>query len=250
MRQLSIGGCESVERHNRLSLTIIKNMDSKKRIYLVWFVFIVGAFLRFFNLGSPPLWIDEALFAGWAKGIPHQEFIPVILAKFLPDNEFFLRLPIAICGSLTVLLFYWMTGGGWKSFYGAACIAVFPIFVFWSRVARPYAFAGLFIVLGWRWWGFYIVAILTTPISLIGLNLFKLKEKKYRIIYPLLTVMAFVVYYIRPDVKIVGDFLDFNFLFNEKRMWYVPLLTLLLYCCSFIPDKYFVANTAEDHRGA
>jgi hypothetical protein len=225
-------------------------VNNKHIQYLVWCVFILGASLRLTNLGIPPLWTDEALFADWAKGIPRQEFLTVYLAKFLPDSEFFLRLPIAICGSLTVLFFYWITGKGWKSFYGSAFIAVFPIFVFWSRVARPYAFAGLFIVLGWRWWAFYIIAILTTPISLIGLNLFKLKEKRYRIIYGILALLSFSVYYFRPDVKTVGDFANFSFLFNEKRIWYVPLLTLLLYCCSAFSDKYFVRNSPEDIRGA
>ena len=204
--------------------------------------------MRFTNLGVPPLWTDEALFASWIKEIPRQEFITVLLGKLLPDSEFFLRLPVAVCGSLTVLFFYWITGGGWKSFYGSAFIAVFPIFVFWSRVARPYAFAGLFIVLGWRWWWFYIIAILTTPISLIGLNLFRLKEKRCRFFYSFLVLLAFSVYYFRPDVKAVGDFVNFNFLFNEKRMWYVPLLTLLLYCCSAVSDKYLVRNSAEDIR--
>ena len=132
-----------------------------------------------------------------------------------------------------------MTGEGWKSFFGAAFIAVFPIFVFWSRVARPYAFAGLFLVLGWRWWIFYIPAILTTPISLIGLNLWKLKEGKYRIYYAALLLLAVGIYIIRPDVAKTGDFIDPAFLFAQKRFWYLPMLTGLLYACSMISDKYF-----------
>lgn len=225
-------------------------MQKNKIQYLVWAVAALGTYLRMANLGAPPLWIDEALFAGWARGLPHQEFLTVGLAKLLPDNEFFLRLPVALCGSLSVLFFYYCTGGGWKSFYGSALVAVFPIFVFWSRVARPYAFAGLFIVLGWRWWGFYAVAILTTPIALLGVNLVNLREKRFRFIYLFLTVLACIVYYVRPDVKQAGDFFDIHFVLNEKRIWYVPLLACLLYCCTYLSDKYFTADPREDLRSA
>jgi predicted membrane-bound mannosyltransferase len=225
-------------------------VQKNKIQYLVWAVFALGAYLRCAHLGAPPLWIDEALFADWVRGVPHQEYLTVGLGKLLPDSEFYLRLPVAICGSLTVLFFYYHTGGGWKSFYGSVFVAVFPIFVFWSRVARPYAFAGLFIVLGWRWWGFYVIAILTTPVALLGLNIVRLREKRFRYIYPLMAVLAFAVYYIRPDVKKVGDFFDIPFLVNEKRIWYVPILTCLLYCCSYISDRYFSADSGEDIRSS
>ena len=225
-----------------------RGVNSKYLQYYLGIVFVLGTYLRLWNLGLPPLWIDEALFAGWAKGTPHQEYLTVYLAKLLPDSEFYLRLPVAICGSLTILFFYFVTGRGWKSFYGSAFIAVFPIFVFWSRMARPYAFAGLFIVLGWRWWGFYVLAILTTPIALIGLNLLKLKERRFWYIYAVLAVLAFVVYYLRPDVKEVGDFVDWKFFLIQSRIWYVPILTLLLYCCSYFSGNSFVANSEKDIR--
>jgi|WetSurMetagenome_2_1015567.scaffolds.fasta_scaffold288428_2 hypothetical protein len=223
-------------------------MDSKRIYILLGIVFLIGTFLRLQNLGIPPLWIDEALFAGWVAGWPPQEFIPVFIAKLLPNTEFFLRLPFALCGSLTILAFYRVTGGGWKSLYGSALVAVFPIFVFWSRVARPYVFVGLFITLGWRWWGCYLVAILTNPIALLGLNLLKLKQRKFWFIYGGLGIMTLCVYFFRPDVHAFGDFIDIKFLFTEKRFWYVPLLTLLLYCCSVIPDKYFSPNSPKDLR--
>ncbi len=223
-------------------------MNPKTIRYFAWAVFALGAYLRMARLASAPLWIDEALFASWAKGIPRQEFLTVMIAKLLPESEFFLRLPVALCGSLTVLFFYYCTGGGWKSMYGSALVAVFPIFVFWSRVARPYAVAGLFVVLGWRWWGFYAVAVLTTPVALLGINIVKLKEKRFRWIYGALVVLAGVVYVMRPDVTHVGAFFDLSFLVNEKRIWYVPLLTCLLYCCTYIPDRYFTAHPGQDVR--
>ncbi|HUN64736.1 MAG TPA: hypothetical protein VMW43_01440 [Bacteroidota bacterium] len=207
-----------------------------------------GAFLRLSNLGAPSLWIDEALFAGWVQGTPHQEFPTLLLAKLLPTDEFYLRLPVAVAGSLTIAAFYYVTGQGWKSLYGAAFIAVFPVFVFWSRVARPYAFAGLFIVLGWRWWWFYIVAVLTTPAALIGVNLLRLREPRYRLYYAGLLALAIGVYLFRPDVKQAGDFFDPYFLITQKRFWYVPILALLLYICSGISDKHFTPDSTKKIR--
>ncbi|HUN65372.1 MAG TPA: hypothetical protein VMW43_04675 [Bacteroidota bacterium] len=217
---------------------------------LVWPVFAFGAYLRFANLSLPPLWIDEALFAGWIRGVPHQEYLTVLIGKILPVTEFWLRFPVALCGSLTVLFFYRVTGGGWKSFYGSAFIAVFPIFVFWSRVARPYAFAGLFIVLGWRWWWWYIPAVLTTPVALAGLNLVKIREKKFRYLYGGIAALGFLVYLLRPDVRHVGDFFDLPFFWNEKRIWYVPILTCLLYGCTYLSDRYFAPDPRENIRGS
>jgi hypothetical protein len=233
------------------------NQEKRKSFFVIYtaeillgLITILGAYLRLANLSGPPLWIDEALFAGWIKEVPRQEFFTLLIAKVLPTNEFYLRLPVALAGTLTIPAFYWATGKSRKSLYGAAFIAVFPILVFWSRLARPYAFAGLFMVLGWRWWGFSIIAILSTPMSLISLNLFRLKEIRYRWYYAGLGVVSFLVYFIRPDVNQAGDFFDPVFLFTMKRFWYVPILTILLYCCSYLPDRYFTKDPKKKLRAS
>ncbi len=227
---------------------IINSESERLRIFILLGIFCLGSFLRLSHLGDPPLWIDEALFASWIKSVPRQEIITQLLARFLPTDEFWLRLPVAVAGSITIPVFYWVTGRGFKSLYGAALLAVFPIFVFWSRLARPYAFAGLFIVLGWRWWGFYIPAILTTPMSIIGLNFLRMKEKRYRYYSAALILLSFAVYLVRPDVKKVGDLMEPGFLILQKRFWYVPILTLMLYCCTLVSDKYFTRHPGKKVR--
>jgi hypothetical protein len=182
---------------------------------------LVGMCLRFYNLSGSPLWIDEALLGeGYLKG---QEFIGNLLVV---HNDFWFRFPYALAGTLTIPAVYFVTKNrqAWVSWL----IAVFPLFVFWSRLARPYSLAGLFVVLAWRWWWFMIPGILTTPVALLGIRLTK---KYHRAL--IFTGVAGMLYYIRPDVQSSSDY-GLSFFLDQPRLWYVPLLGVLLYTCDYL----------------
>jgi len=198
------------------------------------FAIVLGGFLRFDGLGIKPFWIDEVLFVWWIKGgLPHQEFVPVILAKlFNLEGEFWVRFPFAMAGTLTIWSVYYISRDKLIGSFLALVVATFPLFVFWSRMARPYVFAGLFVALGWRLPWCYFVALFTTPAALIGVNL--LKVKKLFWLYLALGTVALVSYVVRADVVSGADFLNLHFLTSIGRVWYVPCLAVILYLSQFV----------------
>lgn len=189
---------------------------------------LYGGFLRFNGLGKRPLWIDEALYAFWVRdGGYSQEFIPIWFGQLIgAESEFALRLCSALCGTLTVFAVWYVTRNLWATGF----VAVFPLFVFWSQMARPYAVAGLFIVLGWRWWWFYIPALMTTPVAIAGVRVTKSRLKLVIALFAL----ALVFFLIRPDVS-RGWTLEM--LVYHSRLWYVPTLAGVLYLSDFVERK-------------
>lgn len=130
-----------------------------------------------------------------------------------------------------------------QAIIAAFAIAIFPVFAFWSATARPYCIAGFFVLLGWRWWPFYILALLSTPFSILGVNLFRLKRRKYWIIYTALGVAAIVLFQVRPDSG--RGFFDAGFLFHAKRLWYIPLLSVVMHGASLLRElRYSLAFIA------
>lgn len=179
---------------------------------------LVGGVLRFYNLGGPPLWIDEALLG--CGYLTNQEFLGNLLVV---HSDFWLRFPYALAGTLTIPASYLVLKN--KNTWVCWVIAVFPLFVFWSRLARPYALAGLFVVLAWRWWWMMGVALLSTPIALLGIKL----RKHWGLL--VFIAVATLFYFIRPDIQEKSFTLDF--FLEQPRLWYVPLLAVLLYTCDY-----------------
>lgn len=179
---------------------------------------------------NKPLWIDEVLFHTWVtQDINQQEFIPLYISRglsYLVDihDEFWLRFPFVLAGVLCVASIFLVKGFNKYSIILASVFAVFPPFVFWSQMARPYIFGSLFIILGYRWWYFYILGLLTTPLSIIGLNLVKIKERY--IAYIGLLILAYIMFNLRPDVN---RGFNLEFLMYAKRIWILPFTILLLY---------------------
>lgn len=194
-------------------------MKSKEIIILICLT-IFGGFLRFAN--SYSLWVDEAWFGFLAHDSAiTQEFIPAYFVNLLGlKSDFGLRFLSMLCGTLTIPGIYYVT----KSYRLeiAAFVAVFPLFVFWSGMARPYAVAGLFLVLSWKWVYFMIPALLTTPIALIGLKVFR--QKKYILV--LIFIIAGVLYFMRGDSDRAWTFAQF---LTSSRWWYLPALAIILY---------------------
>jgi 4-amino-4-deoxy-L-arabinose transferase-like glycosyltransferase len=204
----------------------------KQYFWIILFT-LIGGILRFYDLGGEPLWIDESLAALWVKesDLVMQEFIPVLSGKLIwflgGQSEFWLRFTSALCGTLTIPAMYLVIRK--RKNLAALIVALFPIFIFWSRMARPYAVAGLFIVLGWRWFWFYIPALLTTSTALIGVRLLPFKDKRWLILSGCLVLTA-ITFFIRPDAGRFTGSNDFFALIDVSSRWYyIPYLAFILY---------------------
>jgi hypothetical protein len=219
-------------------------------IVLLVLVTLLAAGLRFWHLGRLPLWVDEAYLAELVRGFTpaRQEWPYVLLCRALgtavPLDEFWLRFPSALFGTLTVPAFYWAMRGRSGAAAATLLIAVFPIFVFYSRLARPYALAGFCVVLGWRFWPMYLVAMLTTPIALLGIDFAALRRRRALPQVIALVGLAVVLFLLRPDRGRGADFLNWRFLLDAKRLWYIPALGILLHLV-----RYGLAAGRSRHPG-
>jgi hypothetical protein len=189
----------------------------KSNIILLSALTVVAGYWRFNGLGGNPLWVDEVGFGFLIQNGGNQEFIPKWFGQlFRLHSEFGLRFLPALCGTLTVPAIYYVADK--YKLESAVFVAVFPLFVFWSRMARPYAVAGLFLVLSWRWWWMMIPALITTPIALVGL-----KPNKWAVG---LLVVGVIMFFLRPDAFRGWSISQLE---TFTRWWYLPLLTLILY---------------------
>lgn len=195
------------------------------REYVVIGITLVGAWLRFHGLGDRPLWVDESVFAFLVRdGGERQEWLSIWFARAIgAESEFGLRFLSALAGTLTIPAVYLVS----RNLYATGFVAVFPLFVFWGTLARPYAVAGLFIALGWRWWPFYLLALVSTPVALVGVKLTRSRLK----LVGILVVVALGIFLLRPDV---GRGWHLGMLLTNSRFWYVPALAFVLYCADYM----------------
>lgn len=212
-----------------------RNKSVKNYIYLSVLV-IIGGVLRLKYLFEP-LWIDEVLFYNWVTNGTTQAFVPVYLVKLYSlivdiKDPVLLRLPFLLCGLATIPSSWIMFKDKYVKIFIAATMACFPLFVFWSSIAKIYVFAWLFIILAWKWQRFYIPLILTTPLGLVGVNLFKLK-KNWKI-YLLCVGLVVVMFTLRTDTQ--RNFLKWEFLKHAKRIWTLLVVSGLMYFCQFIDN--------------
>lgn len=196
--------------------------------HLIIPITLLGAYLRFNELGLRPLFVDEALFALWVTGnFPMQEWLPILLTKLMPKTEYGIRFLFALSGTLTIPAIYYVVKH--QKLLASLIVAIFPVFVFWSKMARPYAMAGLFIVLGWRWFWFYIPALLCTPVALLGVKI--IKQKWF--IPVIAFLFALLLFYFRPDTERFTNQAGLEMWLYSSRFWYLPALALLLYIFEF-----------------
>ena len=114
----------------------MKQLKKKHQIILVSAYTLIAGYLRFHGLGVNPLWVDEAGFGLLVQGGGNQEFIPKWFAQlFALHSEFGLRFLSALCGTLSVPAIYHVADK--YKLESAEFVAVFTLFVFWSRMARP-----------------------------------------------------------------------------------------------------------------
>lgn len=205
-------------------------------LLLVIVATFVGGYLRFANLGDAPLWCDEAAFAtSMVNFTERQEYLPAAIARILgTSDELRTRIPFALAGTLSILAVY-LAKPSKYTVCAAILIAVFPLFVWWSRMCRPYAMAGLFVILSWKWRWCMIPAILCTPLAVVGIDwvtAWKEWKKEYdSMVWRFLAVLvgfAGVMYMIRGDLSRPG-FGSLGMFFTAPRLWYIPILVVLLY---------------------
>ena len=199
---------------------------------------VIGGFLRFWNLGGLPFWCDEAFFATNIYRLEaHQEYLPGLIAHiFGVSNEFWTRFPFALAGTLTIAAVYWVKPSRWSALV-SLFVAVFPLFVMYSRMCRPYSMAGLFLAVSWKMaeepyppnWRFRWIAYLAglcTPTAFIGIDFIRLSRFwKFGVV---LVVFMASMLFMREDLDRPG-FLTLQMFINSPRLWYVPLLALVLY---------------------
>lgn len=190
-------------------------------------IFAGGLILRFGGLNKP-LWIDEVLFASYVKNGAAQEFIPLVIGRFMVwldlTGDFWLRMPFAVASSATIIAVYFAIKDKTAAIVASAVFAFLPLFVFWGALARPYAMAGLFVALAWQSRLFMIPALFCTPFAILGLPVVK-RMRLWQA--AALIVLAGILFAIRPDSG--RDFINWSFITGEKRLWYIPLLSALLH---------------------
>jgi len=128
-------------------------------------ILLAGAFLRFHQLGAPSMWTDEMLVAlnasksasyilSLSENVEvHPPYFYFLYKPLLGEarSDFWLRLPSAVFGTLTLLLL-WRAGerhlGSRPAALAAmALLAVHPLHIWISRQLRPYSLIGMMGVL-------------------------------------------------------------------------------------------------------
>jgi len=208
---------------------------------LIFILFLCGFTLRLFSINQT-LWIDEVLLTEWIRrGTWFQEQIPIFIGHittFLSQGEhreFWLKLPYIAAGSLMILVPQYVFKDKRLVFCISAFIAFFPLFVFWSGIARPYMMASFFVALSFTKWnkgyGFNFLSLLVTPFALLGFNFiqfFKNRKKRTEILWLIFFVLVGIVLFkIRPDSD--REFFNTQFLTHVKRLWCIPVTAGIFY---------------------
>ena len=204
-------------------------MKIKQEHYILAIITLIGGYLRFNNLGLNPFWHDEAFFALTVQNnIWRQEYLPHLIASvFNLHTDYSLRFMSALAGTLSIPSIYFVLKE--NKWIGVLFIAFNPLFIFWSQLARPYAIAGLFVILAWRYKYLFLLALATTPISLIGFRI----RKNERLWIAFIVLLTVGFYIIRPDTDNKA-FSNMTIVLNSARWFYLPLIALALSLCDYV----------------
>jgi len=139
----------------------------KKAVFLVLSaIVILGFVLRFLDLGKESLWLDEAVTyyntnstsigdvwtAAYNDRSPPLHFIALWGVRLFGSNEFWLRFPSAIAGTVTIIVIFFVAreiANEKVGLISALLLAVSPFHIFYSQEARFYAFAVLFVAVAY-----------------------------------------------------------------------------------------------------
>ena len=143
-------------------------MISKERlgIAIVFGASIAALFMRLMYLGYKSVWLDEAvsayaaslrivdilIYAGRADYHPPLYYLILHMIPINKYNEFYLRLPSAVVGALTVPASYYLGKVAFNQKVGiiTACLVAFsPYLIYLSQEARMYPQLCLFVILSY-----------------------------------------------------------------------------------------------------
>ena len=159
--------------------TLFTLLRRSRYVQVLLAITLIGAFLRFYNLGFNSLWLDEASTYSLSLGSIPQIWEATTAGEFNPplfywvehimlvfgNNEITLRFIPALLGVLTIPLVY-LTG---KEFFdrnvgiiAAAAFAFSPFLIFYSQEARAYSMMLFFITFAMV---FYFKALKTNDVK-------------------------------------------------------------------------------------
>lgn len=141
-------------------------MNRNRYLELLLYITILGAALRFYQLGFNSLWLDEAVtyanvntnsIATVLTNVYNDHhaplfFVSVWLLHFVGSSEFWLRIPSAIAGIATIIVVYFLgkeVVNEKVGLFAALLLAVSSYHIFYSQEARMYTFTTLFVTLAY-----------------------------------------------------------------------------------------------------
>ena len=159
-RKNTRGGSEEDEKKQKSGFFI----RTGHNFIIVTALFILGLGLRIFELGRKPLWLDEAssyfmteqanIADVWTAAFNDHHaplhFIVTWIVKMAGTDEFWLRLPSAVAGALTIFVVFLLAkelAGENTGLIAAALVAVSPYHILYSQEARFYGMVVLFVSL-------------------------------------------------------------------------------------------------------
>ncbi len=251
----------------RGTIYMIKNQAKKSNIYILIFVTLilfVALFLRIYNLEKFSLWADEPYHLFVSQSILEDgslklpsgneygraklfSYITALSTYIFGMNEFGLRLPTALFGFLSLLIFFFFTRkllNNSLAIVSLILLTFLPLEIGWARVTRFYTLFQFFSII--VWYSFYIGFIRKNN-TFEKYESFKISNfinvvKNWKINW-LFLLLFFVVFLLAVSVQIIGALLlipIFTFI-----VLYGFYLLLKVDLKNFFVSKYFIAATSS-----
>jgi len=210
-------------------------VNKPARVISIIFIILLAFILRDQKHGY---WVDEYfpfnyvnyyMEHGIVEGIEQyngKEALATIISVSLGlDTPEKIRGLYKVCGLLLVALVP-LIFREWQKYLPLMLIfACSPLLIYWSCFARPYIVAAMFVLLAWKYPPFIILAVLTNPLAIVGINLFKVKQ--WWLFYLILFIGAIGFFLIQPLPH--SGLFNSDFLMNARRIYVIPFVVACLY---------------------
>jgi len=211
----------------------------RSNVLYVMVIVLTALFLRFFELGSQSLWLDEAVIYSQTKAAsvaevystvmeqeghigPLYHILNYLCSRVFGYSEWALRLPSAVYGTISVLLVYMVASALWGSraaLLSSALMAFSPLHVWYSQEARMYSL--------------WLMLILAAVLLFI-----RMLEKRSRSLWVLLTVCASLCLWTFLNSVFVFAGLGLYLLISHRKhklQWYEYALCIGLAVVTYLP---------------
>lgn len=191
-------------------------------MFLLVFILLLGFALRFYNLGTESIWLDEASSLKNSiteqKDTGHPPIYYLILGYWVNSfgsSEFSLRFPSLIFGVLSVLTLYYVVKTIFNKNVALLSSFLMSISLFqivYSQEARSYT----------------LLSLLTLLSVLFFVRIIKRDKKKDYFFYALILILVNYTHYLAILLVIVYNFI-FYFLVNFKqKRWFITNLIIII----------------------